>query len=81
MRKNGALLVCLGVYLLALLAAVLSGRFLRGAHPLFVVFIADLDVDNDYELFSVPIASTGTTRISDTLTTSGTRGDVKDGGR
>jgi steroid 5-alpha reductase family enzyme len=42
MRKNGALLVCLGVYLLALLAAVLSGRFLRGAHPLFIVFIADL---------------------------------------
>jgi steroid 5-alpha reductase family enzyme len=42
MRKNGALLVCLGVYLLALLAAVLSGRFLRGGHPLFVVFIADL---------------------------------------
>jgi steroid 5-alpha reductase family enzyme len=42
MRKNGALLVCLGVYLLALLAAVLSGRLLRGGHPLFVVFIADL---------------------------------------
>ena len=42
MRKNGALLVCLGVYLLALLAAVLSGWMLRGGHPLFVAFIADL---------------------------------------
>jgi len=42
MKKNGALLICLVVYLLALLAAVLSGRLLRGGHPLFVAFIADL---------------------------------------
>jgi steroid 5-alpha reductase family enzyme len=42
MRKNGALLICLGIYLLALLAAVLSGRLLRGGHPLFVAFAADM---------------------------------------
>ncbi len=42
MKKNGALLICLGVYLLALLAAVLSGWLLQGGHPLFVAFIADL---------------------------------------
>ena len=42
MRKNSTLFVCLGVYLLALLAAALSGRLLRGAHPLFVAFTADL---------------------------------------
>jgi steroid 5-alpha reductase family enzyme len=42
MRKNAALVICLGIYLLALLAAVLSGRLLRGGHPLFVAFIADL---------------------------------------
>jgi steroid 5-alpha reductase family enzyme len=42
MRKTGALSICLGVYLLALLAAVLSGRLLRGGHPLLIAFVADL---------------------------------------
>jgi steroid 5-alpha reductase family enzyme len=42
MRKTGALMICVGVYLLALLAAVLSGRLLQGGHPLFVAFIADI---------------------------------------
>jgi steroid 5-alpha reductase family enzyme len=42
MKKNAALVVCLGVYLLALLAAILSGRLLRGGHPVFVAFVADL---------------------------------------
>jgi len=42
MKKNGALFICLGVYLLALLAAVVSGRLLQGGHPLFIAFIADV---------------------------------------
>ncbi|UCF96430.1 MAG: DUF1295 domain-containing protein [Spirochaetaceae bacterium] len=42
MRKTGALLVCLGVYIAALAAALLAGRLLRSGHPLFVAFIADL---------------------------------------
>jgi steroid 5-alpha reductase family enzyme len=42
MKKTSALLICLGVYLLALLAATLSGRLLRGGHLLFIAFIADV---------------------------------------
>jgi steroid 5-alpha reductase family enzyme len=42
MKKDGALLICLGVYLLALAAALLSGWLLQDGHPLFVAFIADL---------------------------------------
>lgn len=42
MRRGRALLVCCGVYLGALTAAVLAGRLLQGGHPLLVAFIADL---------------------------------------
>jgi steroid 5-alpha reductase family enzyme len=42
MSKTRALLVVLGVYLGALVAAVLTGRLLRDGHPLFVAFVADL---------------------------------------
>jgi steroid 5-alpha reductase family enzyme len=53
MKKSGALSICLGVYLLALLAAVLSARLLSGAHPVLIAFTADLTATVVVFAFSV----------------------------
>jgi steroid 5-alpha reductase family enzyme len=42
MRRKAALLLCLGIYVVALLTAMLSVRLMRGGNPVFVALVADI---------------------------------------